>query len=267
MKRMLLSTALAAACLVGLGAQGARADLLDSILAAKKIRIATDLAIPPSGMVDKDLKPVGSDVETAQLLAKDWGLELEFVQTTGATRIPNVQTDKADIIISTLSVTPDRAKVIDFSKAYAALQSVVGAKKDLDLKGYDDLAGKSVTVTRGTTQDTELTNLSKDKGFRVVRYDDDATMVTAAVSGQADIVGTSAALVAQIGQKNPARGFEPKFQIRLFDLAVGVRKGEPRLIEKLNAWIDANIKNGKLNAIYKKYHGAELPPAMRGEAS
>ena len=45
------------------------------------------------------------------------------MQTTGATRIPNVQTGKADIIISTLSVTPERAKVIDFSKPYAALQS------------------------------------------------------------------------------------------------------------------------------------------------
>ena len=87
---------------------------------AKKIRIATDLAIPPSGMIDAAMKPTGSDVETAQLLAKDWGLELEFVQTTGATRIPNVQTNKADIIISTLSVTPERAKVIDFTKPYAA---------------------------------------------------------------------------------------------------------------------------------------------------
>src|ERR1043165_8625268 len=105
-----------AALLIGFGAGGAPADLPDAITAPKKIRVATDLAIPPSGMIDANLKPTGSDVETAQLLAKDWGLELEFVQTTGATRIPNVQTGKADIIISTLSVTPERAKVIDFTK-------------------------------------------------------------------------------------------------------------------------------------------------------
>jgi polar amino acid transport system substrate-binding protein len=81
----------------------------------------TDLAIPPSGMMDAAMKPTGSDVEVAQLLAKDWGLELEFIPTTGATRIPNVNTGKADIIISTPSVTPDRAKVIDFTKRYATL--------------------------------------------------------------------------------------------------------------------------------------------------
>ena len=92
-----------------------------------KDRISTDLAIPPSGMMDSSMKPTGSDVEVAQLLAKDWGLELEFIQTTGATRIPNVQAGKADIIISTLSVTPERAKVIDFSKRYATLQSDIAA--------------------------------------------------------------------------------------------------------------------------------------------
>lgn len=259
--------AIALACALSLGALtpgtgAAHADVLDDIMAAKKIRIATDLAIPPSGMIDDQMKPTGSDVETAQLLAQDWGLELEFVQTTGATRIPNVQTGKADIIISTLSVTPERAKVIDFSKPYAALQSVIGAPKDAPIKDWADLQGKAVTVTRGTTQDAELTKLAAEKGFQVVRYDDDATMVTAAVSGQAQIVATSATLVNQIKAKAPDRAFEPKFLIRTFDLAIGLRKGEPKLMEKLNEWVSANLKNRRLSDIYQKYHGSPLPETM-----
>lgn len=252
-----------ALCVAGLGAAAAKADQLDDIMKAKKIRIATDLAIPPSGMIDANMKPTGSDVETAQLLAKDWGLELEFVQTTGATRIPNVQTGKADIIISTLSVTPERAKVIDFSKPYAALQSVVGGLKSIAVKDWSDLKGKPIAVSRGTTQDTTLTNM-KDRDLTIARYDDDATMVTAAVTGQNDFIATSATIVNQIGVKNPQRPFEPKLPITTFDLAIGVKKGEPRLMAKLNEWIDANLKNGKLNEIYKKYHGSELPESMRG---
>jgi polar amino acid transport system substrate-binding protein len=258
-----LRVTVATVCLLVLGANAAHADLLDDIMKAKKIRISTDFAIPPAGMIDANMKPIGSDVETAQLLAKDWNLELEFIPTTGATRIPNVQTGKADIIISTLSVTPERAKVIDFSKGYAVLQSVVGARKELSIKDWGDLKGKSVTVTRGTTQDTELTALAKDKDFHVVRYDDDATMVTAGVSGQADIVATSVALVNQISIKNPQRPFEPKFVIRNFDLAIGIRQGEPRLLAKLNEWVSANLKNGKLSDIYQKYYGVALPPEMR----
>jgi polar amino acid transport system substrate-binding protein len=262
MKHSFYAAALATVCVAALSSTAVRADLLDDVMKAKKIRIATDLAIPPSGMVDGNLKPTGSDVETAQLLAKDWGLELEFVQTTGATRIPNVQTNKADIIISTLSVTPDRAKVIDFTKAYAALQSVVGCLKSLEVKSWDDLKGKTIAVSRGTTQDTELTNM-KDRNLTLARFDDDATMVTAAISGQAECMATSATIVNQIGVKNPSRPFEPKVLIRNFDLAIGLRKGEPKLTEKLNEWITINLKNGKLNDIYKKFHGSELPKEMR----
>ena len=262
MKGIVHAGALAAFCAVTLAGGAARADLLDDIMKAKKIRIATDLAIPPSGMVDAAMKPTGSDVETAQLLAKDWGLELEFVQTTGATRIPNVQTNKADIIISTLSVTPERAKVIDFTKPYAALQSVVGCLKSLPVKDWADLKGTPIAVSRGTTQDTTLTNM-KERELKIARYDDDATMVTAAVSGQNDCIASSATIVNQIGVKNAARPFEPKVTITNFDLAIGVRQGEPRLVEKLNEWITTNLKNGKLNEIYKKFHGAELPEAMR----
>lgn len=255
-------TALVASCLGVLAASAAQADLLDDIMKARKIRISTDVAIPPAGMMDANMKPIGSDVETAQLLAKDWGLELEFVQTTGATRIPNVNTGKADIIISTLSVTPDRAKVIDFSKPYAVLQSVVGAPKTAAIKDWADLKGKSVTVTRGTTQDTELTAMANDKGFKVVRYDDDATMVTSGVSGQAEMVATSVALVNAISAKSTKGPWEPKFVIRNFDLAIGIKKGEPRLLAKLDEWVSANLKNHKLNDIYKKYYGVDLPAAM-----
>ena len=84
---------------------------------AKKIRVATDLAIPPAGMMDANMKPDRLRRRGRRRCSPRIGAcELEFVQTTGATRIPNVQTGKADIIISTLSVTPERAKVIDFTK-------------------------------------------------------------------------------------------------------------------------------------------------------
>ena len=84
----------------------ALANTLEDIQKRGELRVATDMAIPPSGMLDASMKPVGSDVETAELLAKDWGLKLKFIETTGPTRIPNLQTGKADIVTSTLLVTP-----------------------------------------------------------------------------------------------------------------------------------------------------------------
>jgi len=243
----------------------AHADLLDDIMERGTLRISTDLGIPPAGMMSPTMEPMGADVEVGKLIAEDWGLKYELIQTTGATRIPNLQTGKADIVVSTLSVTPERAKVIDFSKPYAVLQSVVAGYQDLPVSSLDTMKGQTVAVTRGTTQDTELTPQASKYGYRIARYDDDSTLVTAAVTGQAKMVATSQSLVAQIDQKIGKDNFKPLFVLRNFDLAVGVKKGEERLLQKVNEWVDANIKNGKLNAIYKKYYGTELPENMRGE--
>lgn len=260
MKRALLGIAIAAVAMIGV-AQSASADTLDDIKKAGKIRIAVDLGVPPYGMTDDKMQPTGSDIETAKALAKDWGVEFEHVPTTGAARIPALQTGKADLVISTLSVTPERAKVIDFSKGYAVLRTVIAAPKSVTLKGMADLDGKTVGTVRGTTHDTQLTR-EGPKGMKLVRYEDDATEAQAFLSGQVDIFSTAELLVAPIDKKNPARQVEVKFVLDTFTLAVGVKKDEARLLAEVNNWIATNLKNGKLDAIYRKYHGNGLPDSI-----
>jgi polar amino acid transport system substrate-binding protein len=258
MKRLLAGVVIA---LLSLGAVAAHtsawADTLDDIRKAGKVRIAIDTAIPPFGMTDDKLQPAGSDVDTAQLLARDLGVKLEIVTTTGPTRIPMLQTDKADLVISTLSITPDRAKVIDFSLPYADHPSVVASLTSLPLSSYADLAGRKVAVVRGTTQDTDLTR--EAKGAQLVRYEDDSTMALAFASGQVDILATARSLLPAISKKNPARTLESRITMQTFYLAVGMRKNEPRLKDWVNGWVKTNLQNGQLGAIYKKHHGVDIP--------
>jgi polar amino acid transport system substrate-binding protein len=235
----------------------AHADALEDIKKAGKVRIAIDTAIPPFGMTDDKMQPAGSDVETAKLLAQDLGVPLEIVTTTGPSRIPALQTNKADLVISTLSITPERAKVIDFSVPYADHPSVVAALPSLQIKSYADLAGKKVAVVRGTTQDTDLTR--EAKGAQLVRYEDDATMALAFASGQVDILATARSLLPAISKKNPSRTAESKITMQTFYLAVGLRKNEPKLKAWVDEWVRTNLKNGKLAAIYRKYHGIDIP--------
>ncbi|MBN9090308.1 MAG: transporter substrate-binding domain-containing protein [Reyranella sp.] len=253
MKTLLASVLIA---LMSLGA-AAHADTLDDIKKAGKIRIAIDTAIPPFGMTDDKMQPSGSDVDTAQLLAKDLGVQLEIVTTTGPTRIPSLQTNKADLVVSTLSITPDRAKVIDFSIPYADHPSVVGALKGVAISSYADLAGKKVAVVRGTTQDTDLTR--EAKGAQLVRYEDDATMALAFASGQVDILATARSLLPAISKKNPARTAESRITMQTNYLAIGLRKDEPKLKAWVNDWVKTNLQNGKLGAIYQKWHGVDIP--------
>lgn len=247
--------------LAALGASRGHADQLDDIMAAAKLRVAIDLAVPPYGMKDERLQTTGSDVETAQLLAKDLGLALEIVPTTGANRIPFLQTGKADIVISSLSVTPQRQEVIDFSTPYAAILAVIAAPRGLKIAGPADLAGRKIASTRGTTNDQELTKIAPPTA-RIIRFDDDATSITAVVSGQADIFATAPPLLKSINDRNPSRQMEPKFTMKVNMLAVGLRKGETRLQAKVDEAIKARLKSGELNAIYRRFHGADLPAEL-----
>ena len=108
----------------------AQADALDSIMAAKVIKIAVPQDFAPFGSAGPDLKPQGYDIDMANLIAKALGVKAEIIAVTSANRIPYLQTKKADLVISSLGKNAEREKVIDFSVAYAPFFSGVFGTKD-----------------------------------------------------------------------------------------------------------------------------------------
>src|SRR5690606_21169006 len=124
-------------------------------------------------------------------------------------------------------------------------------------KSMDDLAGKSVAVTRGGPQD-KLVSEGAPKAT-VVRFDDEAASITAAATGQTDIVAITPPIIAAIAKRNPEREFEVKFVIQSYRLGIAMRKNEPELKAWVNDWIRANLKNDKLNQIHVKYAGVPIP--------
>ncbi|QNM95758.1 transporter substrate-binding domain-containing protein [Chitinimonas koreensis] len=239
--------------LAGLAAAQAQADQLDDIRKAKKIRIAIDLNSPPFGSRDAGQKPAGSDVEAAQLLAKDLEVALEIVDTSGPNRIPDLQARKADLVISSLSITPEREKLIDFSAPYGYIGSVIGAPKGTAIAGFPDLAGKRVAAVKGTTNEKYASE--RAGGAQIVRYDDNDALIAAAVAGKEEVVATSPATVRLINDKAPKAGLEVKFVMMKSPLGIGLRKGEPKLKEWLDGWVAKNKENGKLGEIGKRFHG------------
>ncbi|MHA3903220.1 transporter substrate-binding domain-containing protein [Castellaniella sp. WN] len=246
---------IATSCAVAL--QPASADTLDDIRSAGTLRVAIDLGLPPFGMLDQNQQPTGSDIDAAKLLAQDLGVKLEVVRTTTPNRIPFLLTNKADVIISTLSITEERMKVIDFSKPYSVLAQAVAAPESMPIKGYADLKDQKVASVRGSQGDTMLSANTRDA--KIMRFDDDATAVTAVLSGQADILANSTAVIQTLKDKAPDRQFETKFLMKNYALGVGLRKGSPKFKAFLDEWAQKNFQNGKLNAIYKGYLNVDLP--------
>ncbi len=258
-RRIFIAAGLAAATTLSLMGP-AHADALDAIKARGKLLVAVDLGSPPFGMTDAAMQPTGSDIETARLLARDWDLPLEFVQVTSPNRVPVLLTGKADLVMASFSVTEERQKVIDFSDPYGAIQAIVAGPKAMAVKDYADLVGKRVGTTRGSTNDKEVT--ARAQGAQIIRFDDDATLVAALAAGQVDLMATSPGIMAAATARNPGRQFETKIVMRTFPYAAGIRKGEPALKAKLDAWVHENLRNGKINEIYGRYNGAPLPEDM-----
>jgi len=244
---------LAAAALFSVNAAHAQ-NALDNVLKAKTIKIAVPTDYPPYGSVDKNMTPQGLDVEMAQLIASKLGVKVELVPVTSANRIPYLQTRKADLVISTLGKNAEREKVIDFSAAYAPFFQAVYASKNLNIKSFADMGGKSVAVTRGAMEDQELAKVAPSN-VDYKRFEDNNATIAAFVAGQTQTIATSAAVAGDMMQKNPQLGAEYKLLLKDSPCFIGIAKGEDALKTKVNDIIAGAKKDGTLDTMAKKWLG------------
>ena len=255
-RRSALGLAATAGAFLALGS-AAHADQLADIKKAGKIRVAVAMGVPLFAFVDGQLKPTGSDVETAKLIAKDLGVQLELIEITNAARVPTIQTRKADILVANLGITAERKKAVDFSVPYATLNIIVAGPDGVEIKDYKDLTGKRIAVTRATVNDQMVTQNSK--GAEIVRFEDDATLITAVVSGQVDIVSTQTAVLSAMNEKRSGAKLATKFVQQELNLGIALPQGETELKSWLDGWIKKKVADGELNAVFKKFHNRDLP--------
>lgn len=258
LRRTIKSLAVLATVATLIGSHAARADDLNTILANKKIRIGVDFSIPPYGFVDEKMQQDGSEMDCAKLLASDLGVQLEIVPVTGSNRIPLLQTNKVDVVMASLGITPERQKVLAYSKPYSVTPSAVGVPERVKINTLADLAGKKVGATRGTVNEQLLT-AQAPPGTQIMRFEDDSGSTTAILSGQIDAFVTSPPILYALNKKDPSIKLRAAIMLKYFRVGAGVRQSDAKLRDRLDVWVDTNMNNGKLQAIYQKWFGAPLP--------
>ncbi|GAB2890954.1 transporter substrate-binding domain-containing protein [Uliginosibacterium flavum] len=236
------------------------ADQFADIKAAGKLRIAIINGLPSFSVTDPKAGFTGSDVDTARLLAKDLGLTPEFVFVTNADRIDAMESKKADLIISALSITPEREQLIAFSVPYSSIALIIAAPRQYAITSYADLRGKKVGVGRNTSNGSLLKQNSN--GVEIIEYEDERSLIEGYLKGQFDIISCQHATLKEINNMVSDRRLEAKFIQREFQIAVGMRKSERALREWVNNWVVSNLANGRLNDIFRRHHGHELPESV-----
>ena len=249
--------ALGLAASVVLAAAPAFAQTPDDLKKKGEINVGLLVDFPPYGTTNAQNQPDGYDADVARLLSKDWGVKVNLVPVTGPNRIPFLLTNKVDMLIASLAITPERAKQVQFSQPYSAATIVLYGPKKTAIKAAADLKPLKVGVARASTQDVALTAVAP-QGTEIRRFDDDASAMQALMSGQVDAIGCSTTVAAQIDKRQP-NTYEPKFTLRQQEMAVAMRPGQDALLKSVNEFVAKNTANGELNKLYRKWLQTDLP--------
>lgn len=205
----------------------------------------------PFGYVDDSGTYQGYDIEFAERLGEDLGVQIEYVATDPANRVPFLESNKVDIILANFTVTDERAEKVDFSLPYMKVQLGVvspDAAVITDVAELED--GKQLIVAKGTTAETFFSE--NYPNIELQKYDQYADAYNALLDGRGDAFSTDNTEVLAWATENP--GFTVGIDA-LGDedtIAAAVAKGNETLLQFIDDEIVALADERFFHADYDK---------------
>ncbi len=234
---------------------------LSSAHAADAVKIGIEAAYPPFAYKQSNGELAGFDYDIGNALCKQMQVQCTWVEQEYDGLIPSLKVRKVDAVLSSLSITADRKKSVDFTfpyyKSAARLAMKSGTAVSDDLSG---LAGKRIGVQRSSIHDRFASQVMAAKGAEIVRYSSQNEIYLDLQSGRLDGTLADDVILDQTFLKKPAgTGFAfvgPKLTDPAYfgdGIGIAVRKGDNSLAERFNAAISALRSDGRYQAINAKY--------------
>jgi len=230
---------------------------MDQIVKRGKIVIGVKYDVPLFGLLDPVSRKVdGFDVAMGKEIAKTLGLnenQIEFVEAISANRIPYLQEDKADLVISTMTINADRKTQIELSRPYyLAGQSILVKKSDTSIKTVDDLNGKKVCSAQGSTSETNVK--TKAPNVQLLSLQTYSACVSSMKDGRVDAVTTDDIILAGFAAADKdLKLIGPNFTTEAY--GIGIKKGKTDMQQFVDQLITAMLADGRWEAMYTKYLG------------
>ena len=243
----------------GASTDTAAEDSAYSTIKEGTLMVGIEIGYPPMEYFDEDGKtPIGFDVEMATALAEDMGLELKLIDTAWDGIFAGVDTDKYDVVISSVSWTEDRNDKMLLSKTYIANAPVLVVPNDSEIADIQDLAGKSVAVQMETTADYLVQEYVTDGlDTEVKQFDKVINAFDELKAGRTDAVCTDS-VVAAFYLGDDAANYKTVWEAEEKEpICMAFKKGNDGIKAAVEASLD-NIKaSGKLAEIANKYFGTD----------
>ena len=227
---------------------------LDEIKESGTINIGVFSDKNPFGYVDENGEYQGYDVYFANRLAKDLGVEANFVSTEAANRIEYLQTGKVDVILANFTVTEERAQEVDFALPYMNVALGVVSRNDKVIDSLDNWNPEdSIIVISGTTAETYLTSNYPD--IPLQKFDSYATAKEAFQNGTSVAWANDNTEVIAFSLQNEGYTVGIPSLGSADTIAPAVSKGNSTLLD----WINEEIKTlGQENFFHSDYEATLL---------
>jgi ABC-type amino acid transport substrate-binding protein len=192
----------------------------------------------------------GFDADMAREVAKALGIKAKFVEAISKNRIPFIQEGKVDIVFSTMTITDDRRKQIDFSDVYyVAKQSFLTRKGEK--MTVESAANKKVCTAKGSTSELNLPAVQPD--VDIVLQDGYAQCVQLLRNKQVDAVSTDDVILLQFLKQDPDAFEVSKDTFSTEPYGAGMKKGHPEFVDFVSGVIRDMKSDGRWASIYRKW--------------
>ena len=228
---------------------------IENILERKVLRVGMDVGYMPFELPSKTGEIMGFDVDIARHMAKSMGVELELVNTAWDGIIPALMTDKFDIIMSGMTVTPQRNLQINFAKPYITIGQSILLRDGLEdeITNYRDLNNDEYVIASklGTTGDFATKRYLGNAKLRLFETEADAALEV--VQGRADAMVYDMPFNAVYASQNEGKVLHLAQPFTYEPLGWGIRKGDPDFTNWLDNYLAQIQGDGTYDRIYRKW--------------
>jgi len=244
-----------------------------SIQQSREIKVGSDIAYAPVEFYANGTEVKGIDPDLAAAMGKALGVKFTFVNTTFDGIIPALLSKRFDVIMSAMSVTPEREKRISFLSYFNAGTSILVRKGNPQgIKALADLCGKTVALQKGTTQEDVAKGQAAKCGaskLTLRTFDRDTEALLQVKSGAA-VADMNDFPVAAYNAQTSGGGSDFEVvgeQIGAGPYGIGLRKDDTQLRDALQAALKQIIADGSYDQALKKWNvtnGALKTAALSG---
>ncbi|MGZ0786232.1 ABC transporter substrate-binding protein [Pseudomonas saponiphila] len=252
--------------LVLLGALALSVLSLPTFADEKPLKIGIEAAYPPFASKAPDGSIVGFDYDIGNALCEEMKVKCVWVEQEFDGLIPALKVRKIDAILSSMSITDDRKKSVDFTNKYYNSPARLVMKAGTQVSdGLAELKGKNIGVQRGSIHERFAREVLAPQGAQIKPYGSQNEIYLDVAAGRLDGTVADATLLSDGFLKTDAgKGFAfvgPSFtDVKYFGDGIGiaVRKGDKAELDKINAAIAAIRENGKYKQIQDKYFDFDI---------